>query len=237
MNLVLFDIDGTLTHSESLDAEIYLQSLSEVFSFSDVSSDWSLYQHTTDSGILSELFQSRLGRAPEASEIAAFRMHFVNAISAAALQTPCCEIPGARQLLNHLTGLQSYRVGLATGGWSDSARCKMLSAGMPYDALPSASADDAMSRVSIMQIAIDRVIARSEGRRPDSVVYVGDGIWDARACRDLTIPFVGIATGPHAQTLRAEGAVEVFPDYSEMGEFCTTLTLARQPFGNLSAKW
>lgn len=227
MNLVLFDIDGTLTRSESLDAEIYLQSLSGVFGFSDVSSEWSLYQHTTDAGILREIFQSRLGRAPEASEISDFRTHFVNAISAAALQTPFCEIAGARELLNHLIGSR-YCVGLATGGWSDSARCKMLSAGLPYDAVPSSSADDAISRVSIMQIAIDRVIARADGHRPDSIVYVGDGIWDARACRDLGIPFVGVATGPRAQALRAAGAVEVFPDYSQMAEFCTVLTLAHR---------
>jgi phosphoglycolate phosphatase-like HAD superfamily hydrolase len=218
----------------SLDAEIYLQSLSEVFGFVDVSSEWSSYQHTTDSGILGEIFQNRLGRAPAAAETSAFRTHFVNAIAAAAQKMPFREIPGARQLLSHLIALQPYRVGLATGGWSDTARCKMLSAGMPYDAVPSASADDAVSRVSIMQIAIDRVVARADGHRPDSVVYVGDGIWDARACRALTIPFVGIATGAHAQTLRAEGAVEVFPDYSEMAAFCTALTLARQPFENVS---
>jgi phosphoglycolate phosphatase-like HAD superfamily hydrolase len=227
VNLVLFDIDGTLTHSELLDASIYLQSLSEIFGFADVCSDWSSYQHTTDSGILSEIFQNRLGRAPTASETSAFRAHFVNAIAAAATQMPFREILGARQVLNHLTGLRCYRVGLATGGWSDSARCKMLSAGMDYDAVPSASADDAISRVSIMQIAINRVIARADGRRPDSVVYVGDGIWDARACRELSIPFVGIAMGAHAETLLAEGAVEVFPDYSAMAEFCTALTLAR----------
>jgi phosphoglycolate phosphatase-like HAD superfamily hydrolase len=229
VNLVLFDIDDTLTRSQSVDAEIYLQSLSEVFGFADVCPDWSSYQHATDSGILSEIFQNRLGRAPTASETSAFRVHFVNAIAAAAIQMPFREILGARQVLNHLTGVQCYCVGLATGGWSDSARCKMRSAGMHYDAVPSASADDAISRVSIMQTAINRVIEHADGRRPDSIIYVGDGIWDARACRELAIPFIGIATDDHAQTLLSEGAVEVFPDYSQMAEFCTALTLARAP--------
>ncbi len=87
-------------------------------------------------------------------------------------------------------------------------------------------------RVSIMQIAIDRVMGRAGERRPDTIVYVGDGIWDARACQQLKVPFVGIAAGGHAETLRAEGAAEVFPDYSEMAAFCTTLALTGRPFVN-----
>jgi phosphoglycolate phosphatase-like HAD superfamily hydrolase len=229
MHLVLFDIDGTLTDSESIEAEIYLRSLSDVFGFVDVESDWSSYHNATDSGVLHEIFENRLGRAPVASEMSAFRAHFVDAITSATARTPFREIVGAGQLLTHLTALPFHCVGLATGSWRDSARCKMLSAGLPYDPFPSASADDATSRVTIMQIAVDRVTARAGGRRPDTVVYVGDGIWDARACRKLKVPFVGIATGAQAQTLRAEGAVEVFPDYSKMAAFCTALAVARQP--------
>ena len=227
MHLVLFDVDGTLTHSQSIDAEIYLRSLAEVFGFADVDSDWSSYSHTTDSGILHEIFESRFGRAPTPSELSAFRTHFVDAIAAAAIHTPFREIGGARQALNHLAESAFYRVGLATGGWSDSAGCKMRSAGMHYDAFPAASADDAMSRVSIMQIAIDRVIAHGDGHHPDSIVYVGDGIWDARACRQLKLPFIGIAAGTHAEKLRQEGAHAVFPDYTGIAEFCAALARVR----------
>ncbi|HET9389822.1 MAG TPA: hypothetical protein VFO44_09265, partial [Steroidobacteraceae bacterium] len=66
--------------------------------------------------------------------------------------------------------------------------------------------------------------------RADSLVYVGDAGWDARACRDLMVPFVGIAADAHAQHLVAEGAVAVFPDYSDIPEFCSALSRARQWF-------
>ncbi len=52
MHLVLFDIDDTLTRSHSIDDEIYVQSLADVFEFADVGSDWSSYRDTTDWGIL-----------------------------------------------------------------------------------------------------------------------------------------------------------------------------------------
>src|SRR5260370_20664735 len=64
VHYVLFDIDGTLTQSQSIDAEIYLRSLAEVFGFTDVGADWSSYRHTTDSGILHEIFENAAGERP-----------------------------------------------------------------------------------------------------------------------------------------------------------------------------
>src|SRR5206468_6814134 len=50
-------------------------------------------------------------------------------------------------------------------------------------------------------------------------VYVGDGVWDARACRSVGIPLIGIGTGSRATRLSAEGAVCVFPDFSDADIF------------------
>jgi phosphoglycolate phosphatase-like HAD superfamily hydrolase len=227
MHLVLFDIDGTLTHSQSIDGEIYLDSLSKVFGLTDVISDWSSYRHTTDSGILQEIFETRVGRAPTPVEVSDFRSRFVDSVAHAAARDSFREVAGAGGILHHLLGQPLHHVGLATGGWSDSARCKLQSVGIQFDAFISATADDAISRESIMETAIRRLVARAGGRRADSVVYIGDGIWDARACRRLGVPFIGIATGSHATTLRAEGAVDVFADYSGIAQFCSALARAQ----------
>jgi phosphoglycolate phosphatase-like HAD superfamily hydrolase len=227
MHVVLFDIDGTLTHSQSIDGEIYLDSLSKAFGFTDVISDWSSYRHTTDSGILQEIFETRAGRAPTPAEVADFRSRFVDSVTLAAARDAFREVTGAGRILRHLLSQPLHHVGLATGGWSDSARCKLRSVGIQFDAFLSATADDAISRESIMETAIQRLVARAGGRRADSVVYVGDGIWDARACRRLGVPFIGIATGSQATTLRAEGAIDVFADYSEVAQFSSALARAR----------
>ncbi|MCC5623122.1 hypothetical protein [Nostoc sp. CHAB 5715] len=73
MKLVMFDIDGTLTESNSLDDESYLQALHKVFGFSEVSSDWTSYSHVTDACILKEVCQSQLGRVPSPREFKAFQ--------------------------------------------------------------------------------------------------------------------------------------------------------------------
>lgn len=226
MHLVLFDIDGTLTESQAIDSDLYMRSLVEACGFEGVSPDWATYRHTTDSGILRELFESQRGRVPTDQEVASFRHHFVEAVARAAARTPFREIEGAGRLLEHLGRIPSYWLGLATGGWSDSARCKMRSAGMNYDAFPAASADDGVSREEIMQAAVTRVIERARGRHPRSIVYVGDAIWDARACKRLGVPFVGIGVGTHAQMLRTEGAAAVFADYSDLDAVCAALARA-----------
>jgi phosphoglycolate phosphatase-like HAD superfamily hydrolase len=50
-------------------------------------------------------------------------------------------------------------------------------------------------------------------------VYVGDGVWDARACRTVGIPFVGIGEGARAEKLIAEGAAGVVSDFSDRDLF------------------
>lgn len=233
-HLVLFDIDGTLVDSQAADGEVYLQVLEEVFGFTAVNSDWAAYRHTTDSGILHEIFEGRLGRAPRAREIAAFRRRFVEVIAEAAARDAFRQIPGAHRVLSGLESLPTHGIGLATGGWRDSARCKMQSAGLAFDAFPSACADDARPRAEIMRLAIERAADRLGRRRFDSIAYVGDGIWDARACRALAIPFIAIASGAAAGRLRAEGAAAVLADFSDVEAFCAALP-GKPPAAPLSA--
>src|SRR5262245_11540744 len=62
MHLVMFDIDGTLTETMRVDGECFVRSFMDVFGFSDIDTDWSHYRHTTDSGILHDVYASLTGR-------------------------------------------------------------------------------------------------------------------------------------------------------------------------------
>ncbi len=218
MHLVMFDIDGTLTETMKVDEECFVRSFQDVFGFADIDTDWSHYRRTTDSGILHDVFTSRIGRSPAAQEVSRFRQHFVQLLAAASSQSPFAPVAGADRLLSRLAQGGSHRVALATGGWRDSARLKMASAGMCFDDHPAASADDALDRESIMRLSKQRAAERY-GEAFACTVYVGDGVWDARACRSVGIPFIGIGTGSRATRLSAEGAVCVFLDFSDADIF------------------
>jgi phosphoglycolate phosphatase-like HAD superfamily hydrolase len=218
MNLVMFDIDGTLTETMKVDEECVVRSFKDVFGFADIDSDWSPYPRTTDSGIFHDVFTARVGRTPTAKEGSRFRQRFIQVLAAASSQSPFAPVVGAGGLLSRLAPGGSHRVSLTTGGWRDSARLKMASAGMCFDDHPAASADDALDRESIMRLSRQRAAERY-GESFACTVYVGDGVWDARACRSVGIPFIGIGTVSRATRLSVEGAACVFPDFSDADIF------------------
>src|SRR5712692_3463668 len=214
MHLVMFDIDGTLTETMKVDEECFVRSFKDVFGFADIDTDWLHYPRTTDSGIFHDVFTARIGRTPTAQDVSRFRQHFIQLLATASSQSPFAPVAGADRLLSQLTQGGSHRVSLATGGWRDSARLKMASAGMCFDDHPAASADDALERESIMKLSKQRA-GVWYGEAFAGTVYVGDGVWDARACRAVGIPFIGIGSGVRAARLASEGAVRVFQDFSE----------------------
>jgi len=221
MRLVIFDIDGTLTQTTKADAECFVRSLADVCGFDDLDTDWSRYKHATDSGVFHEIYEARTGRLPSLLEISQFRQHFVGLLAQASSNAPFAAVTGASLLLSRLARSAKHCVALATGAWSDSARLKMASADLCYDDYPASSSDDALDRESIIRLSMQRAAERYG--RSDSTVYVGDGIWDALACRRLGIPFIGVATDGWAARLAAEAAVRVFADFSDTDLFLSTL--------------
>ncbi|SRR6266480_302752 len=221
MRLVIFDIDGTLTQTMKADEECFVRSLGEVCGIRDVDTDWSRYEHATDSGIFHEIHEARIGRPPSPSEISRFRHHLVGLLAQLSSEGSFTAVTGASLLLSRLADSAEHRVALATGAWRASARLKMASAGLCYDDYPAASSDDALDRESIIRLSMRRAAERY-GRFSDTV-YVGDGVWDARACRSIGIPFIGVGADRRAARLAAEGAVRVFPDFSETDLFLTSL--------------
>jgi len=231
MHLVMFDVDGTLTETMDVDEDCYVRSFKDVFGFADIDTDWSHYSRATDSGIFHDVFTSRVGRSPTPAEVSRFRQHFIDLLTEASSQCPFAPVAGADRLLSKLAHSSSYRVSLATGGWSDSARLKMTGAGMCFDDYPVASADDAFDRESIMRLSRQRAAER-HGETFACAVYVGDGAWDARACRKLDLSFIGIGTGSRATRLAAEGAVCVLPDFSDTDLFFETVRGLTHPGPN-----
>ncbi|HXA20557.1 MAG TPA: HAD hydrolase-like protein [Thermoanaerobaculia bacterium] len=206
MHIALFDIDGTLTASNEIDSECFSESFRDVFGI-DIDTNWDAYEHTTDRGIATEGLRRAHGREPAEHELLLHRTRFVQLLEAR--MTRLNEIAGAGAFLTQLLA-RDWRIALCTGAWSDSARLKLSRARLPLD-LPLASCDDEISREDILQ----RGIILAGGSEKDTVVSFGDAPWDVRAARTLQLPFIGIASGLLAQTLRRIGAAEVFKDFRD----------------------
>jgi phosphoglycolate phosphatase-like HAD superfamily hydrolase len=217
MNLAIFDIDGTLTESVAVDEVCFVRAFRDVLGIEQINTNWLEYAFQTDSGLTLEICRNRLGRDPSRAEINRLQARFAALLCAAVEGTgqPIREVPGAAALLHRLKPHARWRVAIATGGWSVSARLKLASAGLPVDAFPWASADDALDRVDILRIATGRAGQQYGPDAFEKVVYVGDGVWDVRAARALGIGFLGLAAGDRAGRLVEEGASCVLPDFSD----------------------
>lgn len=216
MKLVMFDIDGTLTQTNDVDDWCFVQALRDVFGFTGINTDWSIYPHCTDSGLLEVIFQTQCRRSPLPTEVADFQVQFVSLLTQSAAAQPFSQVSGAQDFLDNLMARSECAVSLASGGWRCSAYMKLTRSGLDLLHLPAAFADDAPSREAIMQTSLARAAEFRSRDSFSSIIYIGDGVWDARASRNLGYRFIGIAhEQKRVERLRAEGAQHVFADYRD----------------------
>ena len=218
MRLVIFDIDGTLTQTMKADEECFVRSLAEVCDFSDVDSDWSRYKHTTDFGHFprdsqdshrtASHHQTRLHGFASTSLLCLHGLH-PKLLLRQSQERLCCFHAWliARSIALHL--LPGRGLTRLVSRWQVLVCATTI--------IRRRRATMRLIDESIIRLSMRRAAERYGGL--GSTVYVGDGVWDARACRNVGIPFVGIGTGIRATRLSAEGAVCVFPDFSDTDLF------------------
>ncbi len=230
MKLVMFDMDGTLTDSFSLDENCYVLAIQQALNLSDVVTDWESYPHTSASYCLKEIVRATRGRPPTAEESHAVQRRMIGLMDEISQRRGrgTSEIPGAAACVRELLQ-RDFAVAIASGDWEATAHYKLTTAGIPFHNLPAAFCEVAHARTEIMGCALRSAAAHYGCESFERVVYVGDARWDVRACRELGWPLVGVAQGAHAARLKSFGATEVIADYRQFDEFLAALARATPP--------
>jgi phosphoglycolate phosphatase-like HAD superfamily hydrolase len=226
--LAIFDLDGTLTDTNAVDEECYLEAMSTELGCA-LNPDWTTYQHCTDAGIAHEALSNFFGRPASSAEIDRLRGRFFALLEARLTADPSrfSVIPGASALLSRLRE-EGWHLCIATGGWSVSAEIKRRAAGLPQ-AVPIFSSDLHHTREGILEIAIDQMKESNGVPSYDRIVSLGDGVWDVSAAAALRLPFVGIGRGARADRLRAAGARVVLGDFADLTEAMEAIENAGPP--------
>jgi phosphoglycolate phosphatase-like HAD superfamily hydrolase len=231
MKLTIFDIDGTLTNTNRVDEECFVQAFADLYGVTDIDTNWADYPHATDSGITLQIFQERWGRAPDPSEVSRLKQSFVSFMQSQFSIDPTlfAEIPGAASMLERLRRESEWAVSIATGCWSESAEMKLKAAGIDASGIPLACADDSLSREEILRAAVSKAQAHYAQNDFERIVSIGDGVWDVRTALHLNFAFVGIGGGEHEKLLRDTGATYVLGDYSDFEQVVRGLNEAGIP--------
>ena len=231
LKLIVFDLDGTLAHTNRVDGECYLRALEESLGISQVDTNWNRYDHVTDHGIVLQLFAERFGRGPTDEESLRIVDVFMTMLRARCDNdaAECREMPGASLVLRQLKADSGWGIALATGAWQRSAEFKIARAGLPLQDVPKAFSEDGPSRESVVKTAIARASAKYGQPEFEKIVSVGDGAWDVRTAGKLKLPFLGIGRGERERRLRNLGASHVVGDFIDTGSFLSSLENAVVP--------
>jgi phosphoglycolate phosphatase-like HAD superfamily hydrolase len=216
MNLVMLDIDGTLTHSFEIDGAVFELAIAEVLGCPPVDLDLNGFIDVTSLGVTLEALQSLLGRSPEAEEVEEVKRRVLHHLELKYQETPEIygEVPGASLFLRRLRKLDGVGLAIATGAWRSEALFKLWASKVSVDEIPMATSDDDRNRKRIMEIAAERAGDFYGCSRFERVVYLGDGPWDLQASRSLGYAFIGI--GPRVLALKDLESFCWHPDYLDV---------------------
>ena len=198
--LVVFDVDGTLIFGEEYDWKSFNDAFTEVTGRSFSIEFWKSLDEVTASAIVRQGLSDLPENEQEELELKVRDRCLEN------LRDERERNPNAfgstletRQLLEDLQLHESIDLAIATGDWLETIRFKLKAADISLESFVHATSSDHPVRSNIIQLAAER--SRRDLR---DTIYVGDGVWDIRACRMLGIPFIG--TGQRIEALRGAGA-------------------------------
>ena len=231
MKLAIFDVDGTLTNTNSVDDECFVEAFADVNEVLGINTNWAEYPHTTDSGITLHIFQERFGRAPQTDELSRLKDRFVELLDErySSHQELFAEVQGAALALRRLKRETDWAIGVATGCWRASALLKLKAAGIEFDSIPAAFAEDGMSREEILQSVVSQALKYHRQDGFEQIVSIGDGVWDVRAAARLRMAFLGIGDEEGEEKLRRAGATHITKDFSDYDKFLRVLNGAEIP--------
>jgi len=188
MNLIVFDIDGTMTLSEQHHLGAFEDAMHSV-GVLNIDNDWQSYKHITDTHIFKHNYKAQFGHEPDEMTMGLLEelmMDFIQAF------VPPQEVPGAKRIVDLVKHNSDYAFAFATGSLYAPAQYKLDETSIDYhkDLLKAANGFD--SREEIVNAAIEAAKKHNRVDQFDKIISAGDGLWDLQTANNMDLIFLGV---------------------------------------------
>jgi len=207
--LYVFDIDGTLTDS----VPMYLMSVTNAMmslGITDIDTDYANYKYHTDSYALRYNYERNFNKSMPKSFLQDFQSNLIGQMK---MFNPVSEINGAKSLIEFFRDNQ-VPFCFATGALPKPAMMKLKQCGIWYDKELLATSLISESREGFVLEAVERAKKFYKRTEFETIVSVGDGLWDLKTAQNLSLDFVGIGTKNKEELLK-NGAARCYSDIAE----------------------
>ena len=219
--LLLFDIDGTLLVYRGAASRVLNATIQQ---YSGLPANLKEYDThgKTDLWILEEVFARTLDRLPNATELQSLRSIFITEMKIAVAEHTVCEVfTGVRQLLDTLSAIEQYIIGIETGNFEETALFKLELAGLAQHFKVGGFGCDHQQRSLIIESALYKAnqLYPDERIQRSNIVVIGDTPYDMKAARTVGARALGVTTGAYEELdlLRA-GAHKVVSNLENIDE-------------------
>jgi len=208
-NLIVFDIDGTLTDSVTKHIKAFKKTLLEM-GVSEIKSNFGTFKHHTDSFISKAIFEANQNKAFSKVEFDVFEKGLTEKLSKQTVN----EIAGAKQLIDKLKNSADFGFCFATGSLRKPAEYKLNTVGIPFEDWQLVTSDCIYDREGIVSKAIENASKYYNTPKFERIISVGDGLWDLLTAKNLELEFIGIGL-INEKILIENGAEVVYEDLTE----------------------
>lgn len=227
MNLLVFDIDGTLTRTDFVDHQIFLEAFREKISPDIRSIEELKLKNNTDNGDTYELYQIFHGRNPDKEELNGIIQLVVDKFRNLSVVHPeyFAATDGAPELIKYFMNeeKETWNLGMATGCWLESALLKLNMSGLYRSDIALATSDHLFSKTDIILSAVDEARMINCVSNYDKIIYVGDSYTDLQATLNLKIGFIGIQTENNEHKRKLLGKYCRLENFRNIGYFKSIL--------------
>jgi phosphoglycolate phosphatase-like HAD superfamily hydrolase len=214
-NLIVFDIDGTLTDSVKVHQKAFTEMLLEI-GVRQINAEYKSFMHHTDSYISKEIFETDRNEKFSAKK----NIEFENGLYKKIKSQEILEILGAKKLIEYLDTNSDFGICFATGSLRRPAIHKLESIGVKFDESLLVASDNIYEREEIVKRAIVNAQAFYNMDRFERTISLGDGLWDLKTAKQLNIEFIGIGD-KNREVLINNGAELVFDNLLDINMFST----------------